>query len=102
MFCGRSAAASLPRCWLRDCRIDEGKPDDFISRVWLNSCNITIPSTAMASKPATLETALLIPEAMPARVCATEFITVVVSGATLMAIPTPRTVMGGKNVVQYL
>ncbi len=46
------------------------------------------------------ETALLIPEAVPAWLCATAFMTVVVSGATLMAIPSPSTITGGKNVVQ--
>src|SRR4029077_16554089 len=33
MFCGRSAAANLARCWSSDCRIEEGKSDNFISRV---------------------------------------------------------------------
>ena len=32
---------------------------------------------------------------------ATEFITVVVSGATLMAMPTPSTSTAGKKVLQY-
>src|SRR5581483_7035023 len=60
------------------------------------------PSTAIASNPAVRETALLIPEAIPARFCRTEFITVVVKGATLMASPTPSTTTAGKKVVQYL
>ena len=54
----------------------------------------------MASKPAVRETALLIPEAMPAWLSRTEFITVVVNGATLMAIPRPSTTIAGKNPVQ--
>ena len=44
--------------------------------------------------------ALFTPEAAPARFAGTEFITVVVSGATLIAIPTPNTTIAGKKVVQ--
>src|SRR4051812_13991829 len=40
----------------------------------------------------TLEIALLIAEAMPARSTGTEAMSVVVSGATISAIPTPKTV----------
>jgi len=46
------------------------------------------------------ETALLIPEAMPTRFAGTAFITVVVSGATLTAIPKPSTTTAGKNLLQ--
>src|SRR5947207_12987757 len=60
------------------------------------------PSTAIASKPAVRETALLTPEAMPAWLSFTEFITVVVNGATLIAMPRPSTTTAGKKVVQYL
>ena len=56
--------------------------------------------TATASSPAARDTALLMPEAVPARFTSTAFITVVVSGATLTAIPSPSTTMGGKNVPQ--
>jgi hypothetical protein len=48
------------------------------------------PSAAIAISPAALETALLIPDAIPTRFCGTEFMTVVVSGATLVAMPNPR------------
>jgi hypothetical protein len=48
------------------------------------------------------ETALLIPEATPARLSGTEFITVVVSGATQIAMPRPSTTTAGKKVVQYI
>ena len=45
-------------------------------------------------------TALLMPEATPAWEESTARITVVVSGATLTAIPSPRTTTAGKNVLQ--
>src|ERR1700733_4740873 len=63
----------------------------------LNNFTITIPRIATASTLATRATALLIPEAAPARFDATELMTTVVSGATLIAIPNPRTVNAGKN-----
>ncbi len=44
---------------------------------------------------------MLIPEAAPACLCSTAFITVVVSGATLIAIPSPSTITAGKYVAQY-
>ena len=47
------------------------------------------------------EVALLMPEAVPAKWVATEFMTVVVSGATVIPIPTPKTKIAGKKVVQY-
>ena len=54
----------------------------------------------MASKPATLETALLTPEATPTALEATDCMTVVVSGATVKVMPNPSTIAAGKNVVQ--
>ena len=45
-------------------------------------------------------TAQATPEATPASLAGTAFITVVVSGATLIAMPRPRVTMAGKNVVQ--
>ena len=68
--------------------------------LYLNAPTITNPRTATARTPATLATALLIPEAVPARSCATELITTVVKGATLTAIPKPSTMNAGKNVAQ--
>ena len=62
--------------------------------------SIRMPSTATANTDARRDTALLIPEAIPACFSSTEFITVVVSGATLVAIPSPSTTTAGKNVVQ--
>ena len=55
---------------------------------------------ATASSPPMRETALLMPDATPTRFCGTEPITVVVSGATLTAIPNPSTITAGKNVSQ--
>src|SRR4029450_7510009 len=57
------------------------------------------PKMATANSPATLATALLIPEATPDRCCATALITVVVSGATLTAMPNPSTAIGRMNDV---
>src|SRR5262245_1959445 len=59
------------------------------------------PKTAIASSPATRATALLIPDATPACDGSTAVITVVVSGATVIAMPTARTRTAGKNVTQY-
>ena len=50
----------------------------------------------MARTPATRATALLIPEAVPARSLSTEVMTVVVSGATVMESPAPKTRKAGK------
>src|SRR5712691_10439303 len=58
-------------------------------------------NTAIASRPATRATALLTPDATPAWRLSTAPITVVVSGATVIAIPNPSTTTAGKNVVQY-
>lgn len=61
---------------------------------------MTIPSRAIASRPAARETALLIPEASPAWAASSAFMTVVVSGATVTAMPKPSTRIAGKKVVQ--
>jgi hypothetical protein len=58
------------------------------------------PRTATASKLATRETALLTPDAIPARCSSTLLMTVVVSGATLIAMPSPKMRTAGKKVVQ--
>src|SRR6185312_1171027 len=70
------------------------------SRLALNAWDIARPNTATARRPAVSETALLMPEAMPAWSRATELITVLVSGATVNAIPRPSTTVAGKNPVQ--
>ena len=59
-----------------------------------------MPNTAIATSPATRETALFTPDATPACSAWTAFITVVVNGATTIAIPRPSTATAGKNVVQ--
>jgi hypothetical protein len=61
---------------------------------------MTKPKIAIASSAAVRETALLTPEATPARSGPTEFITVVVSGATVTVIPMPSTTTAGRNVDQ--
>jgi hypothetical protein len=56
--------------------------------------------TASASRPAARETALLTPDAIPARLDSTEPMTTVTSGATATDMPSPITTNAGKNVVQ--
>ena len=58
------------------------------------------PKTATARSPAIRDTALFTPEATPASLEGTDSITAVVSGATLIAIPMPRTTTAGKKVLQ--
>ena len=60
----------------------------------------TGPSAAIDSTPATLEVALLIPEASPTWRSSTALRTVVVNGATLTAMPKPSTTTAGKNPTQ--
>ena len=65
---GMSMAASLVRLDRSSWRAEEGK---FILPSWwsrrvANALTMRIPKTAMASRPATRATALLIPEAAPA------------------------------------
>src|SRR5579859_5209512 len=57
--------------------------------------------TAMANSAAVCDTALLIPEAAPARFWVTELMTRVVRGATLTVIPNPNISIAGKYVIQY-
>ena len=68
--------------------------------VCLNATLITMPKTAIASSAAMRDTALLMPEATPARPVSNAFITVVVNGATLTTIPNPNTSKPGKKVDQ--
>jgi hypothetical protein len=69
-------------------------------RLASNAHAMTIPKIAIASSAAVRETALLTPEAMPARSGPSEFMTVVVSGATVTVIPMPSTTTAGKKVNQ--
>ena len=67
---------SMPRFKLRlasECRNECAK-----------AAAMTAPKIATANTPATRATALLIPEAVRALSCSTEFITTVVNGGTLM------------------
>jgi hypothetical protein len=59
-----------------------------------------MPRAAMARRPALRETAVLTPEAIPAWRCSTAPSTAVVSGATLIDIPSPKSTMAGKKSVQ--
>ncbi len=60
---------------------------------------ITAPSTAIASSPATRETPLLIPEAIPTCRSSTELSAVAVSGATVAESPRPKTSTPGSTSV---
>jgi hypothetical protein len=55
---------------------------------------------AITSELATDATVLLTPEALPVGFVSTALITLVVSGATVTAIPRPKIVMGTIKVVQ--
>src|SRR5258705_4761790 len=57
----RFERASLRTCW------DTPSVDNSCSRSIANAFTITMPNTATASSPATRATALLMPEAAPAR-----------------------------------
>src|SRR5438477_186476 len=97
-----STAASLLRCDSTAVTISGDKPAAArrALRSTSNVSDMTMPKLAIASKPATLETALLTPEATPTAFEATDCMTVVVSGATVNVIPNPSTSAAGKKVVQ--
>ena len=59
-----------------------------------------VPRTATNRRLAIEATALLMPEAIPIWRSATPLTTAVVRGATVIAIPSPRTIIGGRNI-QY-
>ena len=61
---------------------------------------MTNPSAATAISAAVRDTALFTPEATPAQLLPTAFITVVASGATLMVMPKPSMTTEGKKVAQ--
>src|ERR1700682_1984957 len=68
---------------------------DITTRAVATSESATrVPSTAITSRLATAATTLLMPEATPVSRSFTELMTVVVSGATVMAIPKPSTIIG--------
>src|SRR5258706_1993470 len=99
---GMVMPASLVRCASIACCTpgDRCSVARWLSRLLVKTERATIPKTAMASSPAARETALLIPEAIPAWRCSTAPITAVVSGATVMVMPNPITTTAGKKVIQ--
>ena len=62
---------------------------------------MTAPRIAIASRPATRETPLLIPLATPARRSSTELSAVAVSGATVAERPRPKRIIAGRKSVRY-
>jgi hypothetical protein len=93
----RGRWSSIPRCTAGG----KSNAEIRLSNARLNAAFITTPNTARASNAPAREMALLMPDARPASSRPTEFITVVVSGATVTAIPNPRTLTAGRNVAQY-
>ena len=79
-------------------RAESGAPPSLSSRSEPKWAEITAPSTAIASRPATRETPLLTPEAMPTWRSSTESSTVAVSGATVAERPRPKTRIAGQHV----
>ena len=104
-FAGRPAVSGVPRAlsfaWsTASCAFGEsGAPESLSSIVELKLPAISAPSTAIASKPATRETPLLIPEAIPTWCSGTELRAVAVSGATVAESPSPKTMMPGSTSV---
>ena len=86
---GNAAPANRPRWPSRNAPISCDTPAsrNLSSRPVSNAHAITMPKIAIASSAAVLDTALLTPEAIPATSGPTEFITVVVSGATVTVMP---------------
>ena len=66
----------------------------------MNCAEITAPTAAMASRPATLATALLMPDAMPALDSSASDSTVAVSGATVADSPRENSSSGGSSSVR--
>ena len=65
------------------------------------SCGVRAPASSATAltpaRPAVRATALLMPEASPARSSPSAPMTAVVSGATVMPIPRPSSAMPGRN-----
>ena len=70
------------------------------SSVEANWAETTAPRAAIASTCATLATALLTPEATPTWRSSTESSTVVVSGATVIDSPSPKSSIAGSTSVR--
>src|SRR6266852_5614087 len=103
-FDGRVIAASLTLCTSIACCTpgERCRVARWLSRLLVKTDKTTIPNIAMASSPATRDTALLIHEALPAWLCSTAPMIAVVSGATVMVMPRPITTTAGKKVIQKL
>ena len=65
----------------------------------MNAADTTAPSAAIASSPATRATALFTPDATPERFWSASLSTVAVSGATVTARPSPKSVIAGSTSV---
>ena len=84
----RTAATSLPL---------SSRPASLRSSSALNWDATTAPTAAIASRPAMREIALLAPLATPALCCGTAPSTVLVSGATVIESPSPKTSTPGSS-----
>ena len=96
VLAGSSIAASLSRC-CSTARSDAGvnaARSSWLRRLRLKIEAMISPNSATANNAATRDAALLIPDAAPAKLTSTAFMTVVVSGATLIDIPNPSTRTG--------
>jgi hypothetical protein len=68
-----------------------------LSKVELNCAATAAPTAAIATKPATRDTALFTPDATPACCASAPPSTAAVSGATVTAIPKPKTSTPGST-----
>ena len=75
-------------------------PATLSSSEEVNCAETTAPSAAIASTPATRATALLTPEATPTWRSSTESSTVVVSGATVIDSPRPKSSIAGRTSIR--
>ena len=80
-----------------------GRISEFVN--WVNNSTEKFerkkdPITATAKTPAVLDMLLFTPDAVPVFCGSTEFITLVVKGATVKPIPVPAISMAGKKLVQ--
>ena len=99
---GSVAPASLLRSPSRnaDTCADAPSSRNWSASVTSKTLAMTAPNTAIASTAAARDTALFTPEATPAISGPTAFMTVVVSGATVTAMPRPNTTTAGRKPLQ--
>src|SRR5262249_37473085 len=100
---GIDTSPRLPLCATMTERTAGGRSSvsTRVERARAKAASATTPTIATARSAAPRATALFPPDATPTRPSSTAAITVLVSGATVTAIPVPTTTMAGKNVVQY-